>query len=171
MFCGFYIEIWCFIPDTVSSSEDPLIRDQSTSTGVSPLAQSVVLQGNLKHTYENNQLSLSFLSFLQSKISLFSDSWDLVFWMKLLTQHVLPARASCEAWHPLLQPPWSAQGGRWAGRTHRLRGQAETDSFKNVCRESCSWIWLMLCVKNPYHQQQREQEPQTSSCLYLHSLK
>lgn len=38
-------------PDAVSSSEDPLVRDQSTSTGVPPLALFVVLQGNLKHTH------------------------------------------------------------------------------------------------------------------------
>lgn len=48
-----------FIPDTVSSSEDPLLRDQSASTGVSPLALSVVLQGNLKRTHEHNKPSLS----------------------------------------------------------------------------------------------------------------
>lgn len=54
------------IPDTVSSSEDPLVRDQSASTSVSPLAPAVVLQGNLKRTHEHNQLSLSFY-FLDSQ--------------------------------------------------------------------------------------------------------
>lgn len=48
------------VPDTVSSSEDPLVRDQSASTSVSPLALAVVLQGNLKHTHEHNQLYFYF---------------------------------------------------------------------------------------------------------------
>lgn len=39
-----------FLPDTVSSSEDPLLRDESSSTGVPPLPISVVLQGNLTQT-------------------------------------------------------------------------------------------------------------------------
>lgn len=47
-----------FTPDTVSSSEDPLVSDQSASTGVSPLALSVVLQGNLKHTNSVNLQSV-----------------------------------------------------------------------------------------------------------------
>ena len=51
----------CFLPDTVSSGEDPLVGDQSSSTGVSPLALSVVLQGNLKHAYSMNTIN-QFLS-------------------------------------------------------------------------------------------------------------
>ena len=45
----------CFLPDAVSSGEDPLVGDQSASTGVSPFALSVVLEGNLQHTREHNQ--------------------------------------------------------------------------------------------------------------------
>lgn len=44
----------------MSSSEDPLLGDQGTSTGVSPLTLSVILQGNLQYTNEHNQLSLCF---------------------------------------------------------------------------------------------------------------
>lgn len=43
------------LPDAVSSSEDPLLRDQSAPAGVSPLAVIVVLQGNLQseHSWMN----------------------------------------------------------------------------------------------------------------------
>lgn len=33
-----------------------------------------------------------------------------------------------------------------------------------------AWAVIALCGKDPYHQPQRERKPQTSSCLYLHSL-
>lgn len=39
------------LPDAVSSSEDPLLRDQSAPAGVSPLTVVVVLQGNLQNEH------------------------------------------------------------------------------------------------------------------------
>lgn len=61
-----------FIPDTVCSSEDPLFRDQSTTTGVSPLTLSVVLQGNLKyihHKYHITNRSQSLVIFMKKNFT------------------------------------------------------------------------------------------------------
>lgn len=69
------LRIWCifitsFIPDTVSSSEDPLLRDESSSTGVPPLPISVVLQGNLTETKAFNDYK--FVYFKNSMMSHFA---------------------------------------------------------------------------------------------------
>lgn len=166
------------LPDAVSSSENPLLRDESASTGVSPHTGAVVLQGNLKYT-QGGPLS----AFCSSRSWFYRCTHDCLSTVKvmqlsnclhLLLISLLPARASCEAWHPLLQPPWSPQGGRWARRTRRLRRRTQTGclkahaSVKSVMKEIENNFEEQ--VKHPYQQQQRVWAAQISSCLYLHSL-
>lgn len=49
--CFYCLVVQIFLPDTMSSSEDPLRRDQSASASMSPLTVVVVLQGNLQSSH------------------------------------------------------------------------------------------------------------------------
>lgn len=87
----------------MSSSEDPLLRDESSSTGVPPLPISVVLQGNLTETDAFNDYKLVY--FRNSMMShcghygvdYFDPNPSVSCCLDLRGNPLLlPARASCE---------------------------------------------------------------------------
>lgn len=94
-----------FLPDAVSSSENPLVRDQSATTGVVEGATALVLQRHLRTTaHKRFDVSRNTLDFQRHNEGL-----------------VVPARASCAHGHLLHQPPWSGWGGRWEDHSRRLK--------------------------------------------------
>lgn len=118
---------------------------------------------------------------LQSKIYLFSDSWCLVFWVSMF---YLPGPAVRPDIFSSNHPGHHrGEGGQatpvgWGDRQRQILNNWEwMQTTVSVCWETVhehdlKQIFIaVLCVKDTYHQQQGERKPQTSSCLYLYTLK